>query len=258
MNHYGFLIENEIFWSGLTGGWEKESLRLWIKLCQNATVVFDIGANTGIYSLISKAVNRNAVVYALEPVQRVFKKLAENNSLNNYDIKCIQAAASNSEGTALIYDTYEEHTYSVTINKNLNEEAVKVFTSEIDTLTLDGLIERENLTRLDLIKIDVETHEAEVMEGFRKHLALYKPTILIEILTDEVGKKVQQIVHGLGYLYFTIHEEHGVRQVEQISHSLTTNFNFLICSRSVAVDLGIMKGAACTTASEVQTYTPVL
>ncbi len=50
INHYGYQIENEIFWSGLTKGWEKESINLWIKLCVDAEVVFDIGANTGVYS----------------------------------------------------------------------------------------------------------------------------------------------------------------------------------------------------------------
>src|ERR1035438_2683649 len=50
MHHYGFQIENELFWNGLTGGWEKVSLGLWVKLSKNADVIIDVGANTGIRS----------------------------------------------------------------------------------------------------------------------------------------------------------------------------------------------------------------
>ena len=48
--HHGYALENEIFWEGLEGCWEKVSIELWIKLCKNADVVFDVGANNGIYS----------------------------------------------------------------------------------------------------------------------------------------------------------------------------------------------------------------
>src|ERR1700741_4140089 len=48
IKHYGFQLENEIFWAGLTNGWEKESIGLWVKLCGNADVIFDVGANTGV------------------------------------------------------------------------------------------------------------------------------------------------------------------------------------------------------------------
>lgn len=71
IKHYGYQIENEIFWSGLTEGWEKESVKLWIELCKCSEIIFDIGANTGMYSLIAKTINPGANVYAFEPVARV-------------------------------------------------------------------------------------------------------------------------------------------------------------------------------------------
>ncbi|MHB8261938.1 MAG: FkbM family methyltransferase [Bacteroidia bacterium] len=238
MKHYGYQIENEIFWTGLTGGWERVSLGIWIKLCKNAEVVFDIGANTGVYSLIAKAINAKANVYAFEPVKRVFEKLTENNKLNNFDIMCLPVAASNFNGKAKIYDTATEHTYSVTVNKNLNPETIGTIITEIDVVTLDSIIEKDNLQKIDILKIDVETHEAEVLEGFRKNLKLFKPTILIEILTDEVGENVQKIVEGLDYLYFNIDEEAGIRQVNKISKS--DYFNYLLCSKQTAKSLNLI------------------
>src|SRR5690348_17016272 len=51
---YYSTIENEIFWRGIGNGWEKISLKYWSLLCKNASVILDIGANTGVYALLAK------------------------------------------------------------------------------------------------------------------------------------------------------------------------------------------------------------
>ncbi len=240
MNHYGFQLENDIFWTGLTEGWEKESIQSWMKLCESAETVFDIGANTGIYSLITKTVNPKATVYAFEPVSRVFKRLNENIKLNNFDIKPVEEAISNSNGTATIFDTTSEHTYSVTVNKNrllANEEVVE---TQIKTITLDSFIKQHNIKKIDLMKIDVETHEPEVLEGFSEYIRIFKPSILIEILDEETGGKVDKHVQGFGYLFFNINEKTGIRQVDKITKS--DDYNFLICTPENAAKLGLLKG----------------
>jgi hypothetical protein len=55
----------------------------------------------------------------------------------------------------------------------------------------------------DLLKIDVETHEASVLRGLGKLLG-NKPTIIIEILNDEVGRDCESIVAGLGYRFLRL------------------------------------------------------
>lgn len=240
VNHYGYVVENEIFWGGLKKGWEKESTNLWIKLCENSHTVVDIGANTGIYALIAKAVNPTSKVYAMEPVKRVFKKLKENVTLNNYDIICIEEAASNKDGEAIIFDIPDtEHTYSVTVNKNMYNPDTPTFKQAIKIIKLDTLIEKYNIKQIDLLKIDVETHEPEVLEGYSKNIRLHKPTILIEVLSDEVGIKIESMVSDMGYLYFNIDEDSGITQVDSILKS--DYYNFLLCDQEKAVDLGLIK-----------------
>ena len=238
INHYGFQIENEIFWTGLNNGYEKESLKIWIKLCEKCDTIIDIGANTGVYSLIAKSINSNANVYAFEPVNRVYKKLVNNLKLNNYDIIAIEKAISNKNGIGIIYDTLTDHIYSVTVNKNLTHPGTKVVETTINTITLDSFIKNNFIKEVSLLKIDVETHEAEVLEGFKEYLYIYTPTILIEILNDEVGKKVQDLMNGLEYLYFNIDEKIGARRVELIS-KLEYN-NYLLCNSSMATNLGLL------------------
>jgi len=238
IRHYGFQIENTIFWEGLTDGWEKESMKVWIKLCEKAEVVIDIGANTGVYALIAKAANKNSKVYAFEPVKRVFEKLQANIELNKYDIIAIEKATSNSNGVAVIYDNDNEHTYSVAVNKNMAEKGAKVNEIKIETITLDTFVEEYKLEKIDLIKIDVETHEPEVLEGFKKYIEKFKPTILIEILEDEVGSRVQNLIKDLGYIYFNIDENKSIRKVDTITKS--DYYNYLICTPKVADELGLL------------------
>ncbi len=237
INHYGFQIENEIFWAGLSNGWEKESMGLWIKMCESSEVIVDIGANTGIYALIAKAINREAKVIAFEPVKRVYSKLLENIELNDYDIFAYEQAVSNSDGKALIYDTADEHTLSVTVNKNTRAPGTVVLETEIETITLNTFIEKNGLKKIDLLKIDVETHEPEVLQGFSVYLSLFRPTMLIEILTDDIGQRVEKLVEGLGYLYFNIDENGGIRKLDHIVKS--DYYNYLLCNQEYADKLGL-------------------
>ena len=134
INHFGFQVEHDVFWSGLFGNWEKDSLLLWSELCKKSDVIFDIGANTGVYSLLAKSVNANSSVYAFDPVKRFYDRLSENISLNNFNIQSYQLALSNKTGEAIIYDIDAEHTYAVTVNKNLHSNTDKVNEVKIKTL----------------------------------------------------------------------------------------------------------------------------
>jgi hypothetical protein len=105
-------------------------------------------------------------------------------------------------------------------------------------MTLDTYIKKSDIDKIDLIKIDVETHEPEVLEGFEFFLQKFKPSILIEVLNDEIGSKIQKAVSNLGYLYFDIDENGGVKQVSSIKRS--SYYNYLLCLPDVASDLNLI------------------
>ena len=239
MRHYGYQLENEIFWNGLFNGWEKFSIRLWYELCKESKNVFDIGANTGVYALIAKSLQPNATVYAFEPVDRVYDKLMYNNELNNYDIKCVKKAISNFDGSAIIYDKAKPHTYSVTVNKDISDDTSDSISVAIEAIRLDTFIELNNIPKVDLIKIDVETHEVEVLEGLGKYLRAFEPTLLVEILNEDVADGIKKLISGIDYVFYNIDENIGIRKVSQLSKS--DYYNFLICKPEVASELEVLK-----------------
>lgn len=235
IQHYGYELENDLFWKGLEDGWEKTSIKLWQLLSKNANVIFDIGANTGLYSLISKTINPDADVHCFEPIPKVFDKLKNNVNINKYNIHCIQKAVSDCTGSAIIYlPKNYEHVYSVTVNKNLNNNpTIDLECFEITTITLYDYIQQNNIKKIDLMKIDVETHEFEVLTGMKEYLFSMYPTLLIEILNNDIAEKINRLLKDSDYLFFDIDDKTGIiSKKDKIEKS--SFYNYLICTQSVA------------------------
>src|SRR5690606_27567469 len=114
----------------------------------------------------------------------------------------------------------------------------KVHVVEIDTKKLSRVIEENNLGNIDLMKIDVETHEVEVLEGMGKYLETMQPDMLIEIQNPTVAHGISELISNIDYLFFNINEKGGVKQVSRLEQSDT--LNFLICKRDSAQRLGLI------------------
>ena len=219
--HNGTRIENEIFWEGLTGNWEKESMQLWIKLSENSKYIFDIGANNGVYALVAKTMNPKSQVFAFEPHPIFFDTLKKNISINNFEIETHKKAVSDVDGIIKIED-YTGSTDSI----------------NVESITLDTFIKSKNLDNVDLFKIDVETFEPQVITGLIKSITSYKPTLLIEILNEEVATSINDLLKDLGYLFFNIDERGGIRQTEQAEKS--DFYNYLICQENIAKKMNLI------------------
>jgi FkbM family methyltransferase len=213
--HGGNHIENGIFWKGLPGGFEKESMRLWIELCKESSVIFDLGANSGVYSLVAKAVNPQARVFAFEPHPVFFSLLEKKKTLNGFDLNIHKVAVSDADGKITVPDF---------------SQVQKGF--EVDSVRLDTFISTQGIEKLDIIKIDVESFEPYVLKGFENYLPRFRPAFLIEVLNDEIGKIIEQRTAGLNYLYFSIDEAEGVKRVSSILKG--TGLNYLLCDLKTA------------------------
>jgi FkbM family methyltransferase len=240
MYHLGASEENSLFWEGIDNGWEKTSLKLWRKLCLDTPVVLDIGANTGLYSLVTKTLNPAAKVYAFEPLPKVLEYLNFNIEINKFDIVVVPKAASNYNGKATVFLT-EGHDFctSVTVNKSLLSETTPQKELEITTIRLVDFIQKSGMERIDLMKIDVETHEPEVLEGMGEYINQFKPDFLIEIWDEECASKLNIFFRDKGYLYFDIDDKKDtiIQKAEIVKSSY---WNYLICKPETAKKIGLI------------------
>lgn len=219
-------IENELFWKGLQG-WEKISTGLWIALAKRSKVILDIGANTGLYSIIASTVNPNAKIHSFEPVQRTAELFKANLRLNSPNkIEFHQVAVSDHSGKATFYDLDTKSQYSASLNKEMLSRFDNRVEYKVEVVKLDEFPPLDNL-KIDLIKLDVEMHEPEAIEGMLELIKRDRPTMLVEILTNELGERIENLIGNLGYRYFNIDELNPPVEVTSLKASKHYNYLFI-------------------------------
>lgn len=226
-------MENIILSKGLYGEWEKESLKIWAELSKKSQIIIDIGANSGIYSMLAQSNNAEAKIIAIEPVGINFMILTKNIKKNNFPIKLERVALSDSEGTAKMFILKNKLNYMTCVNDNryatdpkLQDDA-EVVEIEVTLKPFTYIIEKHDLNRIDLIKIDVEGHEPKVVNAMLPYLEEYKPNILIEIIGDNNAEILDRMFQKIGYKYISIDEINKSVVVDKLWDN--NHHNFLIC-----------------------------
>ena len=232
MRHHGYQIENEVFWSGLFGRWEGASMRLWVRAARQAQVILDVGSNTGLYALAAQAVAPQASVAAFEPVERIREKLQANVDLNQFDLPIFPAAVSDRDGRGILLDTGEEHELSATMDE---EGAVLAGRPRkevaVPVVRLDTLVSAGTIRPPDLIKIDVEGHEAAVLRGMMNQLEGKQPALLIEVLSLGAAYEVDRLTRPFGYVVYRLDQD-GPRRLDAVAPAPDTNL--FMCSQETA------------------------
>ena len=248
LHGYGRDIESTIFWDGVDV-FEPTTIRWWRELSKRSTYIFDIGANTGIYSLVAKTLNPSAEVHAFEPLVRIHKILEENFRINNlnaplFAIKAHRMALSDYSGMGEMFDLPVEHMYTASLNRNVHAERGQPMQSiqeAVPVMRLDEFLQQQSIHGLDLIKIDVESHEPAVLRGMGECLSRFHPTMIVEIWNNEVGVAVEEALAGCDYCYFALATERP-----ECTPHIRNNFpdegyiNYLVCTQGMAQELGIL------------------
>jgi FkbM family methyltransferase len=232
---HGTHVENDLFWSGYAGNWERVSVTLWRDLCRGAGTVLDVGANTGVYALAAAALSPGARIAAFEPVPRVCARLRHNAALNGNRIAVEQAAVSDRDGTAVLHDLDDDHVYSASLEREMLGDAYSR-TYEVPSVTLDSYCAAQGIGRVDLMKIDVERHEPAVLRGARQLIVRDRPAMLCEVLDEAIGRAVAAELTCLGYVAYAISERDGVTPAAKLGG---VDRNYLICTPETASRLGL-------------------
>ena len=230
MFHFGGYIENETFWKGLFQTFERESGQIWIEFSKISSVIFDIGANTGIYSFVSKAVNSTCEIYAFEPSNNTKQKFKKNIHLNGVKINQKDIALGENDGEQIFYDYKSKNQTSASLSPEKSKDLVDLWEYKVKTARLDSFIEEEKIEKIDLIKMDVEMYEPQVLRGFSKYLPIFQPVIFVEVLTDDIANQIYPLIKE-DYFIYQLKTDSTLKKVEHFT-IVAFVWNYLLVPKS--------------------------
>ena len=156
-------------------------------------VCLDVGANIGNYSklLLKKT---NAKVYAFEPMEKSFDELKKIKEKYKDRFFIEKLALGNEDGVKQIYSA-NDISEKASLEKNLEKlsfiDKNNLREYDITIKKLDSLNFFDTNNKVDFLKIDVEGHEYEVIQGAKKFIDFNSPKFIqIEINWHQLFKKV--------------------------------------------------------------------
>jgi FkbM family methyltransferase len=154
---------------------EPELLYLQTILKKDSTFI-DIGTSRGIYLYQAEKVIKSGKIIGFEPNTTMVaftSKLFKNIKIN-------PLAISSKTGTATLYIPKKENELWDT-RASLEVMTENVEKVEIQTISLDEWTKQNGINKIDVIKIDVEGHEFDAIQGCKNVLETIRPIFIIEI-----------------------------------------------------------------------------
>jgi len=210
--------------SGLAS-YETPTPAVFVSLAQQAPdIVLDVGANTGLFTLLAAAANPTSRVYAFEPLATV-RELMRANIAHNPDlaarITIEPFGLSRANGSFPFFETINDHGLVATSSSFELEHAQQAGEYRECTIiarTLDSWAERLGWATIQLVKIDVEGHEHAVIEGGRKTIDRHRPFIIVEVLGTAKFDAMNAMLRESNYLDIAL-------APDALCHCLTVRFH---------------------------------
>jgi len=181
------------------------------RFLQSGEVFFDVGANSGLYSLIAAlSVGSSGAVHAFEPAPSEFRRLEENIKFNRFEQVNIVPVAIGSHNDQTEFWPLSGRRASLSSLRPLAEEMSPPISVEMRTL--DNYIQSSGVKRLDLCKIDVEGAEPDVLAGGVMVFGRggLQPVVICELADKRAaafGRRAVETVRrfeSLGYRWYCI------------------------------------------------------
>jgi len=171
-----------------------------VRQARGGVTYVDVGANVGHHALFMSA-HADAVI-AFEPFARAadeLKRKIEMNSVSNLRLFELALGRENAVAEMVLPDSH-----------NLGAATLRrvpgVGSFFVNVARGDDLFARERLPRIDILKVDVEGHEAAVLEGLAGRIRADRPIILTELTeSDRSGFETAERFHAALYPDHVIH-----------------------------------------------------
>ncbi|CAI3225674.1 FkbM family methyltransferase [Clostridium neonatale] len=216
------------------GEYESEELNMVLKLLgmlDNESVIFDIGANLGWYTLNLKKDMKTRKIYSFEPIKETFDKLKQNLYINEIDENNIFNFGFFNENKKIefFYDILASGASSLADLREV-KTTQKV---ECNVRRMDDFVKDENINRIDFIKCDVEGSELFVYQGGIESIDRFKPIVFSEMLrkwSNKFGYHPNDIINlftKIGYQCYVINDKKLKLFTKVDENTIETNYFFL-------------------------------
>lgn len=181
--------------------------------------IFDIGANTGFYSLVALSADATNVVESFEPDSDP-RALLRSNALRNGFLARLtinDIALSNREADLDFYVPTQEHGQMETSSSlESNFKSAHSEVRRVHAKTLDQYVKERAPLRhpVSVIKIDVEGHEGPVVEGASETILRYRPFIFVELLPRAGFQMIQSLCDQHSFVDLRLRPTEVVRSTE--------------------------------------------
>jgi FkbM family methyltransferase len=199
--HFGFKMETDkvdsVKWYVyFFNVFEPTISKAWKNILKPGDVVIDIGANVGYHSLLaSTCVGPEGKVIAFEPSPKTFAQIKSNLALNDGNVvEPRQLAVSNRSGEVVLHLAQEglQGQSSIVFSEGRANSVV------VKCALLGDAIDERLLSRVALIKIDVEGAEKLVIEGLISLLPkLREDCVFFVEATPAPGGSIAEIIAPL-------------------------------------------------------------
>ena len=191
--------QDKLIW---TGTYELKFAQALASYIKPGYVCYDIGAYKGYYSGIM-ALKGAGEVFVFEPMPANIRKIKNLIKLNpDLKITLKEIAVADYSGDVEFKLMPEE-----TMGK-LSKSTFQAYEKEVEILkipsySIDDLIEN-GLREPDFIKIDVEGAEELVLEGAKNLLTRKKPILMIEVHSEEIGKRCNEMLKQIYSIIYVL------------------------------------------------------
>ena len=196
------------------GDYEKAELNSIENFLQEDSNFIDIGANFGLYTLYaSRIIKDKGQIISFEPFSQNYNALSRNATLNNLTHVCLEKIAIGEQADTIhLYYDEQEQNLGMASAKPV-ENGIK---EEVPVTSLDLYLKDKSLSKIDLIKIDIEGFEFAALRGMKETLEAYSPALLIEIFDNDAynSNEVQSFLENLGYQKYYIDDKGNVQKTE--------------------------------------------
>jgi len=193
-----YRVTEESGWAPILGRWEPEAQRAYAKLIRPGDVVWDLGANTGIHTLLfARLVGAAGAVYAFEPVPPNIAQIRETCRLNDVsNVIVVEKAVSDSCEAALFHMGMHDKQGSLVGIGCETGDTLKVACTTMDVALAE--------TRApDFVKIDIEGAESRALAGFDR-VSESRPTFAIDLHTPSEDVAVGRWLAAHDYRAFRL------------------------------------------------------